>query len=79
MEGTDAIALANRFPRLQWWKYKQPMNRYRLAYGLTTYGPLIASGEFARFMGKRWGHFILVNGNVMPQQSFFLATADAGA
>jgi hypothetical protein len=62
MEGSDDVALANRFPRIQWWKYKQKMTRYRLAYGLTTHGPLIASGDFARFMGKRWGHFILVNG-----------------
>ena len=35
-----------------------------LAYVLRTYGPVIVAGEFARFMGARWGHFILVHGVV---------------
>lgn len=34
----------------------------RLAYGLHQHGPLMWSGEFARFIGKRWGHWIVVHG-----------------
>jgi ABC-type bacteriocin/lantibiotic exporter with double-glycine peptidase domain len=39
-------------------------DRDSLAYVLRTFGPVIASGDFARFMGGRWGHFILVHGVV---------------
>lgn len=64
LEGADAGDLRQRFPRLRSWTFRTPMTPRRLAYGLLTYGPLIASGDFARFMGKRWGHYILVTGVV---------------
>lgn len=38
------------------------LNPMRLAAGLHQCGPLMWSGEFARFLGGRWGHWIIVHG-----------------
>ncbi|WP_019995879.1 papain-like cysteine protease family protein [Aureimonas ureilytica] len=40
------------------------LNPMRLAAGLHKCGPLMWSGEFARFLGNRWGHWIIVHGIV---------------
>ena len=34
----------------------------KIADALDNYGPLICAGEYARFIGKRFGHFIVVTG-----------------
>lgn len=36
----------------------------RLAFGLKQNGPMMFSGSYARFIGKRWGHWIVVHGIV---------------
>src|SRR4051794_33394709 len=66
LEGGAPHKLVERFAKLDWTKSWEPKDfkERSLAYALGTYGPLIASGEFARFMGARWGHFVLVHGIV---------------
>ncbi len=44
--------------------YSSGLNSMRLAAGLHKCGPLMWYGEFARFLGNRWDHWIIVHGVV---------------
>lgn len=67
VEGMDWSEMRQQFNRLARFRPlwltngRQPSNM-NIAHALVTCGPLAVSGNFARFLGTRWGHWILLHG-----------------
>lgn len=62
LEGVDGVITLANTHGLRVGYFGRPISNKKIAKVLTDHGPFICCGDYARFLGQRWGHFIVVTG-----------------
>lgn len=62
LEGVDSIITLANTHSLRVGYFGRPITNKKIARVLSDHGPFICCGDYARFLGKRWAHFVVVTG-----------------